>query len=37
MVLTAYGVVCKHAVCGGASLEQCHKTITGESNYALAA
>jgi len=27
MVLTAWGVVCKHAVCGGASLKQCHKTI----------
>jgi hypothetical protein len=37
LVLTAREVVCKHAVCGGASLKQCHKTTKGETNYALAA
>ena len=37
LVLTAWEVVCKHAVCGGASLIQCHKPIKGESNFALAA
>jgi hypothetical protein len=30
-------VLCKHAVCGDASLLQSHKTIKGENNYALAA
>jgi len=37
MDLTAWEEVCKHAVCGGASLKQCHKTTKGETNYALAA
>ncbi len=37
MVLTACEMVCKHAVCGDTSLEQCHRRKNGETNYALAA